>query len=263
MEETNVSSVNAEPVANVEPQTEQENAETVNAGEAEIATATQDKPVQSPEENAKFAAVRREAEARARDAVIAELYGESHGIKTYADYQRAIAEQQAEAERVRIYSETGIDPDALKPVFEQWKQSDPDIQELKAIRAEKNITQAITDLNNELKDAGVDLQIKDLSNEELAKIPNIDKVTELVQKGHTLADAFFLANKKDIISRQATKAQQDTIKKIAANGEASPGSLSATGEDDFISADMFEKNKSDRRWVIKNLSKITKSRAKW
>ena len=134
---------------------------------------------------------------------------------------------------------------------------------MKAIRAEKNITKALTDLNSELKDAGIDLQVKDLSNEELSKLPNIDKILEQVQKGHSLADAFFLANKKDIISRQAQTAQQETIKKITANGESSPGSLSAGGESDFISQELFESKKNDQRWVIKNLSKIQKSRANW
>jgi len=263
MEENIVSSVNAEPVVNVEPQETTVN-EPVNAGSGEVATPqTVSKPVQTPEQNAEFARVRREAETKAKDAVISEMYGESHGIHTYAEYQAALADQKAAEQRAKFQEENGIDPDALKPVFQQWKESDPDFQELKAIRAEKNQTKALTDLNNELKDAGVDLQIKDLSNEELSKLPNIDGILEQVQKGHSLADAFFLANKKDIISRQAQTAQQETIKKITANGESSPGSLSAGGESDFISQELFESKKSDQRWVIKNLSKIQKSRANW
>jgi len=262
--EENLNVVNDTQTGNVDGQTEQVNSESVNT---EVAAVQNDKPVekpvQTPEQNAEFARVRREAETKAKDAVISEMYGESHGIHTYAEYQAALAKQQAEAERAKFQEENGIDPDALKPVFQQWKESDPDFQELKAIRAEKNQTKALTDLNSELKDAGIDLQIKDLSDSELLKLPNIDKILEQVQKGHTLADAFFLANKKDIISRQAQTAQQEAIKKIAANGESSPGSLSAGGESDFISQELFESKKSDQRWVIKNLSKIQKSRANW
>ena len=151
----------------------------------------------------------------------------------------------------------------MKPLFDQWKESDPDLQEARLMRAERNQTKALTDLNNELKDAGIDLQLKDLSDAELSKLPNIDGILGYVQKGHSLADAFFLANKKDIISRQAQTAQQETIKKITANGESSPGSLSAGGESDFISQELFESKKNDQRWVIKNLSKIQKSRANW
>jgi hypothetical protein len=255
-----LTSVNAEQVSDEGSQVEQEVSESVSE---EVAPSQNEKPVQTPEQNAEFAKVRREAETKARDAVIAEMYGESHGIHTYAEYQKALADQKAAEQRAKFQEENGIDPDALKPLFDQWKESDPDLQEAKLMRAERNQTKALTDLNNELKDAGVDLQIKDLSNEELSKLPNIDKILEQVQKGHTLADAFFLANKKDIISRQAQTAQQEAIKKITANGESSPGSLSAGGESDFISQELFESKKNDRGWIIKNLSKIQKSRANW
>ncbi|MCK9218282.1 MAG: hypothetical protein M0P77_10270, partial [Firmicutes bacterium] len=106
----------------------------------------------------------------------------------------------------------------------------------------------------------LDLQLKDLSDEELTKVPNVEKVTEYVGKGHSLADAFFLANKKTLLGMK----QQETIKKIASNAESTPGSLSdGGGESDFISFEQFEKNKHNQRWMINNLSKITKSRAKW
>ncbi len=239
--------------------------ETTKETSAETTETTEQTETNEPDVTTTQAFARRlkEATTKAKDELIAEMYGESHGIHTYAEYQAALAREQAEAERAKLQEEIGIDPDALKPVFQQWKESDPDFQELKAIRAEKNITKALTDLNNELKDAGIDLQIKDLSDSELLKLPNIDKILEQVQKGHSLADAFFLANKKDIISRQAQTAQQETIKKIAANGASSPGSLSAGGESDFISQELFESKKSDQRWVIKNLSKIQKSRQNW
>jgi hypothetical protein len=225
--EDNINVLNDTQTGNVDGQTEQVNSESVNGG---VATPQNDKPAQSPEQNAEFARVRRDAETKARDAVIAEMYGESHGIKTYAEYQKAIADNKAAEQREQFREENGIDPESLKPVFEQWKEADPDFQELKAIRAAKNSMKALSDLNAELKDAGVDLEIKDLSTEELTKIPNIDKILEHVQIGHNLADAFFLANKKDIINRQVQTAQQETIKKISANGASSPGSLAAGGE---------------------------------
>jgi len=183
------------------------------------------KPVQSAELNSQYAEIRRSTEQKTKDAMIAEMYGESHGIKTYADYQKAMSEQQKEAERAQIQEETGIDPDTLQNTFEKLKENDPDFQELKAIRAEKNTTTQLTDLNSELKDCGIDLQLKDLSATEVAKIPNVDKVIELASKGKTLAEAVFLANKKEFFAKQAATAQQDTIKKIAANGASSPGSL--------------------------------------
>lgn len=195
---------------------------------------------------------------KAIDAEYDRLYGAEYGIHSKADYDAAIAKQQAEAERAKFQEENGIDPESLKPVFQQWKESDPDFQELKAIRAEKNQTKALTDLNNELKDAGIDLQVKDLSNEELSKLPNIDKILEQVQKGHSLADAFFLANKKDIISRQAQTAQQEAIKKITANGESSPGSLSNATEDDSLFTEEQIEKMSEAE-INKHWNKVKKS----
>lgn len=204
----------------------------------------------------------KESTTKAKDEIIAELYGESHGIKTYSDYQKAVNEAKEAEDKEKFQNENGFNPDSVKPLFEQWKQSDPDFQELSKIRQEKNINQSLTDLNNELKDNGVDIQLKDLSDSEIAKIPNVDKVTEYVSKGHSLADAFFLANKKDIISRQTAAVQQETIKKIAANGASSPGSLAGgSTEETFFTKEQVEKmSKED---VKKNLKIIQKSTPKW
>ena len=180
----------------------------------------------------------KESTQKAIDAEYSKLYGSEYGIHTKADYDAAILNQQQAEEAQRL----GIDPETIKPFFEQWKQSDPDFQELSSIRQANNVSKALSDLNAELKDNGVDLQLTDLSDAEVAKIPNVDKVTEYVSKGHTLADAVFLANKKDFMARQTQQAQQDTIKKIANNGASSPGSLAGNGgttdtlSDDIINA---------------------------
>lgn len=187
------------------------------------------KPVQSQEDNAKYADMRRKTESETKDKMIAEMYG-SQGINTYSEYQKAMADQKETEDNAKFQQDNGFDPNSVKPLFEQWKQSDPDFQELSSIREEKNISKALTDLNSELKDCGIDLQLNDLSTEEVAKIPNVDKVTELVRSGKTLAEAVFLANKKDFFAKQTATAQQDTIRKITANGASSPGSLGGGGE---------------------------------
>ena len=68
-----LTSVNAEQVSDESSQTEQVTSESENT---EVATVQNEKPVkQTPEQNAEFAKVRREAETKAKDAVIAEMYG--------------------------------------------------------------------------------------------------------------------------------------------------------------------------------------------
>ncbi|MCE5227877.1 MAG: hypothetical protein LLG05_18715 [Porphyromonadaceae bacterium] len=239
-------------MANVEPQTETV-IEPVNAGEGTATPETVEKTPQTPEQNAEFARVRREAEtkASAKERERADKFAQRYGYSTFDEMESEQARAEAEAEKQQFVEKNGFDPDSVKPLFEQWKESDPDFQELKSVRAERNATKALSDLNRELEDAGVDLKLADLSDAELNKVPNIEKVTEYVTKGHSLADAFFLANKKDIISKQAEKAQQDTIKKINANGESSPGSLSGGGEDVGLSDEAIEKmpdKERMRRW---------------
>jgi len=231
--------------------------------ESQIADA---KPVQTAEENSKFAEVRRataaEAEAKAKDAIIAEMYGESHGIKTYAEYKQALADAEQAEREAKFKEEHGVDPTTVKPLFEEWKQNDPDFQELSNIRKEKKINTALNELNSELKENGIDLQLKDLSDDEVKKIPNADKVTEYVAKGHSLADAFFLANKKDLLNKQAQTAQADTIRKIAANGASSPGLLSTgTTNDSELTPEMIEKMtpmELSKRWnEVKKVYKMS------
>ena len=195
------------------------------------------------------------------DEEYSRMFGEEYGIHSKSEYDRRIAENK-QAEQDARFEEHGIDPNEVKGLFEQYKQTDPDFQELNAWRAEKNINSALADLNNELKDAGVDLNLKDLSESEVSKLPNIDKVIANVEKGHSFADAFFLANKKDIIGKQTAKIQQDTIAKISANGASSPGSLiSSTTTESFFTKEQVQKMSTED--VRKNYDTIMKSTKKW
>lgn len=209
-----------------------------------------------------FAKRLKESTQKAVDAEYEKLYGTEYGIKSKADYDAYMAKQEAEAQREQFKQQNGFDPDTVKPLFEQWKKNDPDFQELSQIRKEKTVNKHLTDLNNELKENGVDLQLKDLSDEEIKKIPNVDKVTEYVKKGHSLADAFWLANKKEILSKEKTTAEQEAIKKIASNGASSPGSLSAGGEEQtYYTQEQVDKMSAAD--VKKNYKAVMASMKKW
>jgi len=197
---------------------------------------------------------------KAVDAEYSWLYGKEYGIHTKADYDKAI-EQQKQAEEAK---KLGIDPEAIKPFFETWKKNDPDFQELNNIRQANNIAKALSDANNEFKEHGIDLQLANLSDAEVAKIPNVYKVIEYVNKGYSLSDSIFLANKKDFISKQTQQAQQEAIRKISANGASSPGSLTTgIAEDNHITPEMFESKRNDPTWIRSNYEKIRKSQSKW
>jgi hypothetical protein len=162
---------------------------------------------------------------KAIDAEYDRLYGAEYGIHSKAEYDAAIAQQQAEAARQQFQDENGFDPDVIKPVVEQMLKSDPRYQRLEQMEKEANITAAVSKFNEEFPELGIK------SFDDIAKLPNIDKMYEYVNsKGLSLNDAYKLANYGDVIGKTATQAQQEAIKKIAANGASSPGSLAAGGE---------------------------------
>lgn len=210
MENIIESTVNAEPVGNVEPQ-ETEQVETTTSVQEEVAAPqVEEKPVQSAEENARFAKIRREAETKAKDAVIAEMYG-SQGITTYAQYQEALQRQQRETEA----AQKGIDPEFYNE-FSSVKE------ELNSIKREKNLMQQEQQLSNDSK-------VGALFNEWKAE------VKEMASQFNVDYDTAFtiLARERiaDVMASQRTKAEQEAIKAIQTNAQTSPGALSAGAVD--------------------------------
>ena len=246
----NESTVDAGQEVNVEPQETVEVPETDGAP-SEVATEAV-KEVQTPEENAKFKEIRlqteqkiREAEQKAQDQLIAEMYGKSHGIYTKADYDKAVREQQ-EAEMLEKLKSEEVDP---KEIYKALKENDPDYQELQKIKAETYTQNQIRELNNELKELELDIEVKSL--DDLAKLENADKMIELIKSGRTLSEAYFLANKKALITKEAEKVRQETLEKTLSLKGSSPGALDQSAgsehKDSYstMSAEDFEKLKED------------------
>lgn len=215
-------------------------AEQVEGATSEVATEQPDKQVQSREDNAKFAEVRREAERKAEDRLISQMYGESHGIHTKADYDKAVREQR-ESEMIEQLRQDEADPKAIKEqLFKEWEKNDPRLKEYEQIRTESHTQKQLAELNTDLKEMGIDA-IGSL--DDIAKLPSADTIIKHISDGKTLAEAYFLANKSDIIKSQATKIQQDIITKTALLDGASPGALDNSGGD--TSASIFKMSQSE------------------
>lgn len=214
------------------------------------------KEVQSQDDNAKYADVRRKAEQAGRDKFISDQYGKSHNIHTEAEYKAAIAKQEQEKLEESVRNGES-DP---KDAFEQWKANDPEFQAMKQSKEESYANEQISTLNNELKELGIDTTINSL--EDIVNLDNSDDVINYVEKGMTLSEAYFLANKQSILQKDRTKIQQDTIKQIEANGSSAVGSLSDTGETAslFTEAQVDAMSQAD---VNKNLDLIYKSMKSW
>ena len=216
----------------------------------------EEKPKQSQEENAKFAEVRRKAAQEAEDKVYANLYQKEYGIKSKADYEAYMAEVE-QAELIDSLKDEDIDP---REVLEKYKQTDPEYRELQQYKNDNYIKTQIQELNNDLKELGIDTTITTL--DDLTKLNSVEKMTELLKAGRTLSEAYFLANRKDIVMKQTELAQQKAINKIAANGNSTPGSLSDNG----VTAQLFTKEQVDNMSmdeINKNYELVMKSVKTW
>lgn len=270
MDET-LTSVNAEQVsdeglqnADPAPQTDTQE-QTVNADNVEV---TPDKPVQSKEENAQFANVRREAEARAkaelaaqqaqeksaRDAKIAALgYVDAQGnpIATEEAYWSELERQR----QVNALIGQGVDPEkaALQIERDQLRQR----VELAAREAQEQ--QKRTADYTAFLDAFKEYNGRDF-NPDSDKLPEEVIVTAKAQ-GIPLKYAYAEHIAKQKIEREkALGAGKATAEANAKNASTTPGSLAGGGsaESGEITQADIEAHANDRTWVRKNLAKIHK-----
>lgn len=227
MEDYIESTVNAEPEVNVEPQeeeindtqsTEQEQAEESEKEEV----AEPQKPVQSAEENSKFAAIRREAEAKAAEkaeqqfnAQIAEIYGE-FGITTIGELKERMREQREEEELQELLS-SNIPEEYAKEMIESRRDRAERAAEKKAQQERENqIAQY-----EEFRETFGDIKPEDIPAE----------VWQIASKGKDLTSAYAIYQAKNL-STVKTQAQQEAIKAMKQNADSSTGSVNARASSD-------------------------------
>lgn len=208
-------------------------------------------PNPEPTQTQAFAHRLKEETAKARDAVIAELgyVNPTTGvpIKTYAEYQQAVKDKEYQ-------EQYGIDPNTVKPLFEEWKQSDPDFQELSRLKQERIIEQQDTALKN------------DPIKGDLYKQWETDVKTQAKTIGCDLRTSFLLMleNKLgDVLTGAKSKAEQEAIQKITTNGSSSPGSLGEGGDGSKTFFTKEEVKAMSQAEVSKNYDKICESMKKW
>jgi len=210
----------AEPQENIEVNQENENLESIQVETTQESENTEEvaepqaevvKPVQTHEQNAQFARVRREAEQKARDSVIAEMGMEWNGqpIRTYQQYQDALKEQNLMQEAQK----QGIDPQFYAD-FRNMQD------ELNSYKRNTILSQQESTLSN---DPVLGEFYNDWKDEvhEMANQYNCDLDTAMT---FLIRDRF-----GDILKKRSQKIQNETITKINTNSISSPGSLSSGG----------------------------------
>jgi len=259
-ENVNVSNDTQEPVVEVqEPVTDEatESVQPEEVADSEVTAEQEPKKKQSREENAEFKKVRQKATQDAEDKLIDRMYGKSHDIHTIAEYDAAMAKQR-QTELANKAKDSDDPMQFIEQMKHEWEANDPRLKEYETMKTDMAVNRELKQLNADLKDMGLDA-IEDIAA--IATLPSGDKVNEYITKGMSLAEAYFLANKNDIIKAEAEKVQQDTIKKIKAN-DGGPGSLADTG----ATATLYTREQVDamsQAQVNKHYDLIMKSMKSW
>lgn len=258
-----VEAQNPTPVV-TEPAGESASAEPAIQQEEVKTEVKQTKPVQTPEENAKFAELRRKYEAEkvqiereARDKAIADLgYVDIHGnpIKTEAEYKAAMSEKQA----YERYQNAGLPEDVVSKLAKvdllEQREQERAAAELTKQRMSKEHAEFL-DYFNRL--------------EGRAYSPDIDKIPpEVFQNAqrdgvplkYAYAD-FKAAEYKAKVAEYEKGAQ--AAQANAKNAETSTGSVNGGGvQEAVISEEEIQNHANDVAWALKNYDKIMSFRKK-
>lgn len=190
----------------------------------------------------------REAAQKARDSFIAEQGYEWNGqaITTEAQYRQALQEKAAYDQM----QEQDMTPEQIQRELEIRRRE----QVINARESQWQQQVRINGYLTEFREAYPDVGFDDIP----------DDVKELVRQTKIpLLDAYNRIELPRILARkdQAIAVKEQNLK----NADTSPGGVAGQGgiPSDYISQETFEQKKHDQRWVINNLSAISKSRAKW
>lgn len=184
----------------------------------------------------------------ARDALIAELNMVWNGkpIKTEAEYREALREKEI----MDSLSNQNLPPEVVEEIIEGRRFR----EQFQQMQRERSLQERIDNDLREFAEYYPDVKLEEIPED----------VYQLCgQKGLSLLDAYnrLEAPRQIAKLKQAIEVKETNDK----NANNSPGSVTGQGKmpSDFISQEIFEANKADRGWVIKNLSAITKSLPKW
>lgn len=229
------------------PSTESVNEEVTTSQQKET------KPVQTPEENAKFAQLRRDYEAKtqtarqqARDEFIASQGYTWNGkpITTEAEYNQALQEKK--------YQDAGIDPNLINEAVNNnpiLKQAQDIIQKQKR---DEEINAQVQELFKEYPEAKEQEIPQSVFLEAVNGVP-------LVYAYAKYANGLYKAKIAEF--QKGVKTSESNAK----NAQSSTGSTTGNGSNtnNFITKETFEANKKNQDWLDKNYDLLTQSMNKW
>lgn len=220
---------------------EQEAADPAGESHVEEGAETGQKPsdesshhVQTDEENARYAAMRRKAEADAEKRMNAELDKSiaslgltdpytNKPITNHAEMQ-AYRQRFVEEQRKEMQEKAGMSPED----YQRFVDSLPEVQAGKAAQ------QKVMDLEIRAK---IDSQMREIqmispeikSMEDLSKLDNFNKLYDMVGRGYELADAYKVLNYDRLTAKTAEAAKQKALNSIGGKDHLQPATPRGQG----------------------------------
>lgn len=230
-------------------------AEAAEPTPAEEGTGTEN-PVQSAEERHRQAALRRAREQQewqnktqqAVDAAYAKLLGgqinpfTGKPITTQAEYE-AYEAMKAQQSTNNALQKAGIDPSLIQQMVQQ--EVAPMKQQMRAEQAQRYEAQA-AEYNRRMEEAKeaaaksiaalYDPSIQ--SFDDILAMPTVGKFNDLLQKGNSFEESFYLANREAIDKRRAAAAYQKGVAAGASKQHLSPAPAASGAEPVIVPADV-------------------------
>ena len=230
-------------------------AEPAESAPAEEGTGTESQ-VQSAEERHRQAALRRAREQQewqnktqqAVDAAYAKLLGgqinpfTGKPITTQAEYE-AYEAMKAQQSTNDALQKAGIDPSLIQQMVQQ--EVAPMKQQMRAEQAQRYEAQA-AEYNRRMEEAKeaaaksiaalYDPSIQ--SFDDILAMPTVGKFNDLLQKGNSFEESFYLANREAIDKRRAAAAYQKGVAAGASKQHLSPAPAASGAEPVIVPADV-------------------------
>lgn len=211
---------------------------------SENVEAADPQPEQTPEENARYAAIRRKAEEDAKRKYESELgtlnqqitalcQGITHPvtgqpITNVRDYVEALQIQQKQATEQEL-KEKGIDPTMIDRMIER----NPVVMQAQQVIEHSKMMEAETALQNDIAMIGkYDPSIKSIND--LSTLPNFPDILDRVQRGASLVEAYKMVNFDNFMQHQSEAARQQAINQMRGKDHLPSQSTGLAQNEDYV-----------------------------
>lgn len=246
-EEGEVADVSAE---SVEPQEETAETESTETGET---TESAEPQPQSAEDNARYAAIRRRAEAEAQRRYAAEMDGLNQQVAAMCqgithpttgqpitnvyDYMDALQVQQRQASEAEL-EEKGIDP----AMIDRMIASNPAVVEAQRVLERTKQYEADAQLQRDIAEiAQLDPTIK--SFDDIASMPEFREMLSHVARGASISDAYKIVN----YGRSTDATRQQAINQMRGKNHlaSQPNGVATENDDVEVPSEIMSRWKSE------------------